>query len=57
MRRGGIWVVRRALAEYLAGQAWQVQPITGAMAAAAGGDFAGENEVAERFARWGAKPG
>ncbi len=57
MGRDRTWVVKQALEEYLAAQAWQIRHIARAVAAADAGDFARDDEVAARFARWGAKPG
>lgn len=56
MGRDRSWVVKQALEEYLAAQAWQLQHIRRAVQAADAGDFAGDDEVAARFARWGARP-
>jgi predicted transcriptional regulator len=56
MGRDRSWVVKQALEEYLAAQSWQLRHIQAAVAEADAGDFAGDEAVAARFARWGAKP-
>lgn len=56
MGRDRSWVVKQALEEYLAAQSWQLRHIQAAVAEADAGDFEGDEAVAARFARWGAKP-
>lgn len=56
MGRDRSWVVKQALEEYLAAQAWQLRHIQAAVAEADAGEFADDGAVAARFARWGAKP-
>ena len=57
MGRDRTWVVKQALEEYLAAQAWQTSHINRALQAADAGEFATDAEVAARFARWGAETG
>lgn len=54
MGRDRSWVVKQALEEYLAVQAWQLQHIGRAIASTEAGEFASDEEVAARFAKWGA---
>jgi predicted transcriptional regulator len=55
MDRSRNWIVNRALDLYIAEQAWQIEEIEKAVAAADRGEFATDEEVEAAFARFGVK--
>ena len=52
MERPRSWVVTRALEEFVAQEAWQVEEIRRGIAEADAGDFASDEEVEALFAKW-----
>jgi len=52
MERPRSWVVKRALEQFVAGQAWQVDEIRRGLAEADAGKFATEAQVKAVFSKW-----
>lgn len=52
LERPRSWVVTRALEEFVAQEAWQIEEIRRGIAEADAGDFASDEEVEAVFAKW-----
>ncbi|WP_040621120.1 CopG family ribbon-helix-helix protein [Rhodovulum sp. PH10] len=54
--RSRSWLVGRAVEDYVAANAWQIEAVEAGIAAADRGDFAGDEEVARVRAKYAGKP-